>query len=49
LKDLKDSHPIELAEYTIDNQIDDKPTLVWRVPYVTKTRKRIIKKIKSKY
>ena len=34
LKDLKNSNPIEIAEYAIANQIADEPALVWWVPHV---------------
>ena len=49
LKDLKDSYAIELADYEVNNQIDEEPALAWWVPYVIKKRKTIIKKVKSKY
>ena len=31
LKDLKESKPIELAQYAIANRIDDKPAFAWWV------------------
>ena len=49
LKDLKDSYPIELAEYSINNKIDNEPAFAWWVPYVKKKSKTMISKIKSKY
>eukprot|EP00978_Attheya_sp_CCMP212_P028675 scaffold99696_cov50-Attheya_sp.AAC.1 len=49
LKDLKESYPVELAEYAINIKIDDEPAFAWWVPYVMKTRDRIISKVKSKY
>ena len=49
LKDLKDSYPIELAQYSINNKIDDEPAFAWWVPYVKKKKEIIISKIKSKY
>lgn len=48
-KDLKNSYPIETAEYAIANQIDDQPAFAWWIPYVQKKRKAILKKVKSKY
>ena len=29
LKDLKDSYPIELAEYAVNNNIDEEPAFAW--------------------
>jgi len=49
LKDLKDSYPIELAEYAAINKINEEPAFAWWVPYVIKKRQSIISKIKSKY
>ena len=49
LKDVKDSYPIELAEYATNHDIHEEPAFAWWVPYVIKKRKRIIAKIKSKY
>jgi hypothetical protein len=49
LKDLKDTYPVELADYAIDNRIQDEPAFAWWVPYVTKKRIAIISNIGSKY
>ena len=49
LKDLKVSYPVELAEYSKNNQIDQEAAFAWWVPYVLKKRHRIISKLKSKY
>ena len=49
LKDVKESNPIELAEYAILNCIDDKPAFKWWVPLVIRKRNRMINKIKKKY
>ena len=49
LKDLKDSYPIELAEYAANNGLTEEPAFAWWVPYTLKKRTRIIKKLKSKY
>jgi hypothetical protein len=38
LKDLKDTYPVELADYDIDNKIQDEPAFAWWVPYVLKKR-----------
>ena len=49
LKDVKDSYPVQLADYTVSNHIQDRPAFAWWVPYVNKKREAIIKKVKSKY
>ena len=49
LKDMKQSYPIQVAEYAIANRIDDEPAFAWWVPHVIKKRLRVIAKLKSKY
>jgi hypothetical protein len=47
LKDLKESYPVQVAEYAVANKISEKPAFAWWVPYVL--RERIIKKVKTRY
>lgn len=47
--DLKDSHPIELAEYAVLQQINDLPAFAWWVPHILKKRESVICKLKTKY
>ena len=49
LKALKQSNPIELAEYAVANNIQDEPAFRWWVPHTLRTRERIISKVKSRY
>ena len=49
LKYLKDSYPVDLAEYAVINKIQNEPAFAWWVPYVISKRKRIIAKLRSKY
>jgi hypothetical protein len=42
LADLKESHPLETAEYAVTQDIDRKPAFDWWVPHVLKKRDRII-------
>ena len=49
MKDAKDSYPVQLAEFAIENGIADEPAFAWWVPYTIKKKQRIISKIKSKY
>lgn len=48
-KDLKDTYPVELAEYAINNNIQHEPVFAWWVPWVLKKRDSIIAKLKTKY
>ena len=49
LKDLKESYPVQVAEYSIQHKISNEPAFAWWVPLVFKKRNRIIAKVKSKY
>ena len=49
LKDIKDSYPVKLAEYTVVDNISMEPVFAWWVPHNLKKRNRIIAKLKSKY
>jgi hypothetical protein len=49
LADLKESNPIEVAEYAVVNRITEEPAFKWWVPNVIKRRNRIISKVKSRY
>jgi hypothetical protein len=49
LKDLKESNPIELAEYAVANQIAEEPALKWWVSNTLRKRNCIISKVKKKY
>ena len=49
LKDMKNSYPVQVADYAIANRIDDEPAFAWWVPNVFKKRERILSKVKTKY
>ena len=49
LKDLKESHPVLLAEYAVANKLVSEPAFQWWVPYTLKKRDRIIKAMKKRY
>ena len=49
LKDVKESYPVQLAEFAISNHIVEEPAFAWWVPFVMKKRNRILAKVKSKY
>jgi hypothetical protein len=47
LKDAKDSYPVYVAEYAVENAISEKPAFKWWVPFVLKKRDHIISKTKA--
>jgi len=49
LKDLKESNPVELAEYAVNRKLVSEPAFAWWVPHTLKRRDRIIKANKSRY
>ena len=49
MKDMKNSYPVQLAEYAVNHKIDTQPAFAWWVPHILKKRKQIIFKVKSKY
>jgi hypothetical protein len=48
LKNMKNSYPIQTAEFDMLNRINGEPAIAWWVSYVLKKRNHIIAKIKSK-
>jgi hypothetical protein len=49
LKDLKESNPVQVAKYSVINQISEEPAFAWWVKDVLRHRDRIISKVKSRY
>ena len=49
LKDLKETHPIEVAEYARANKISHEPAFVWWVGDVMRKRNSIVSKVASRY
>jgi hypothetical protein len=49
LKDIKDTNPVEVAEYAIVNKIDQEPAFAWWTNTVMRKRERIIEKLQKKY
>ena len=47
LKDMKESFPIETAEYAVANKISEEPAFKWWVEDTLRRRHRIINKVKS--
>ena len=48
LKLLKESNPIELAEYAVARSIHDEPAFAWWVPYTLKKRARIVSQVHAR-
>ena len=48
LSDLKESHPIEVAEYAVSQDIADEPAFNWWVGHVLKKRHHIISVVKKR-
>ncbi len=46
LTDLKDSYPIQIAEYTMANKLANEPAFNWWVHTVLRKRNRIVAKVK---
>ena len=49
LKDIKESYPVQVAEFSLATRISMEPAFAWWVPFVLKKRNRILAKVKSKY
>ena len=48
LADLKESNPIEVAEYTVSQDIAHQPAFAWWVPFTLRKRKIIISAVKAR-
>ena len=49
LKDLKESYPVQVAEYSVATKICMEPAFAWWVPHTLKKCNCIISKVKLKY
>ena len=49
LADLKESYPVEVAEYAVSRGIDGMPAFAWWVPHVLKKRDRIISAVAKRF
>jgi hypothetical protein len=49
LKDMKESYPVQVADYAVGNKLVTEPAFAWWVPHTLRKRDRIISKVKSKY
>jgi hypothetical protein len=49
LADLKESNPVEVAEYAVSRDIHEEPAFAWWVPYTMKKRNRILAAVQARY
>lgn len=49
LKDMKESHPVEMAEFAKSRGIQDEPAFIWWVPYTLRKRDVIIGSVKARF
>ena len=49
MKDLKDTNPIELAEYGQVNALLEEPSFRWWAPHMLRQRRRTLKAMKTRY
>lgn len=49
LADLKESYPIEVAEYAVAHEIDTRPAFIWWVKHFLNQRKRIVAAVNKRY
>ena len=46
---MKESYPIEVAEYAVARGVDHEPAFAWWVPWTLKKRNRIIAAVNKRY
>ncbi len=49
MKDVKNSYPVQLAEYATQRRIAGEPAFAWWTKHVLQKKNRIISKLKAKY
>jgi hypothetical protein len=49
LRNLKESNPVQVAEYAVANKLVEEPAFAWWVKHILRRRDRIIAKVKSRY
>jgi hypothetical protein len=49
LSTLKESNPVEIAEYAVAHELSDEPAFSWWVPYTLKKRDAIISAVNKRY
>ena len=49
LADVKESNPVQVAEYAVSRGLVDEPAFAWWVPFTLKKRDRIIAAVNKRY
>ena len=49
LKDIKESNPVDIAEYVVGNSIYEEAAFDWWVPYNLKKQDQIVAKVKARF
>ena len=49
LKSLKETNPVEVADYAVANKIEHEPAFAWWVPFTISRRDRIVAKVNTRY
>ena len=49
MRDVKDSYPVQLANYAARHKLDGEPAFAWWIKLIKRQEKRNINKVKSKY
>ncbi len=49
MHDIKESNPVQMAEYAVANKLVEEPAFKWRVPYTLIKRDRIIKAVGKRF
>ena len=48
-KELKESHPIQVADHAISNNLQEEPAFAWWLPHVNEKRNAIVSEVESKH
>ena len=49
LSEMKESYPLETADYAVEQELQDEPAFIWWVSHALRKRQRFLKKVKTKY
>ena len=47
MRDIKESYPVQMADYAIKYGLEEEPAFVWWTRYASRKRDRILKATKS--
>jgi hypothetical protein len=49
LREMKNSYPVETADYAVEHELIAEPAFAWWVPYERQKQSAIVSKLKTKY